>query len=242
MHPSLYRQVDVTTNKVCTDANSILIYCPDIWYEEKIAGTNIIGGNYWGTSYSGIDADNDGLGYTPFSPFSILTPDPSKDLYPLVYELTVNRTGDQPDADLNDGRCDVDLTTSGNQCTFRAAIEEANKRFGRQIIAFAISSTGIPVITPLSPLPPIIDDVELRASTQTGGWVELNGSQAGIAASGLVITAAQSSIKNMIIRNFSEDGINAAQYIDLTNTKVMANGGFGVRAFQDISVHQHQCA
>src|SRR5215211_2987630 len=41
--------------------------------------------------------------------------------------FTVNLTDDQPDASAADGRCDYDPEfTSGDQCTLRAAIEQAN--------------------------------------------------------------------------------------------------------------------
>src|SRR5262249_15374839 len=40
--------------------------------------------------------------------------------------FTVNETNDAVDANPGDGVCDVDLNTPGDQCTLRAAIQEAN--------------------------------------------------------------------------------------------------------------------
>src|SRR3989304_4654243 len=57
--------------------------------------------------------------------------------------LEVNVTGDEPDAALTDGVCDVDLSTDGNQCTLRAAIQEANKREGEDTITFDSSVSAI---------------------------------------------------------------------------------------------------
>ena len=53
--------------------------------------------------------------------------------------LVVNTTGDEPDADLTDGVCDANLSSGGNQCTLRAAIQEANKREGEDTITFESS-------------------------------------------------------------------------------------------------------
>jgi len=40
--------------------------------------------------------------------------------------FTVNETADLADADPSDGACDIDLATLGEQCTLRAAIQQAN--------------------------------------------------------------------------------------------------------------------
>ena len=54
---------------------------------------------------------------------------------------TVNVTGDQSDADVADAVCDVDTGTAGNQCTLRAAADEANAEDspGADAIAFDAS-------------------------------------------------------------------------------------------------------
>src|SRR5687767_2047137 len=53
-----------------------------------------------------------------------------------VTTFTVNSTGDENDLDFpdgtndgfSDGTCDVDSETGGNQCTLRAAIQQANRK------------------------------------------------------------------------------------------------------------------
>ena len=48
--------------------------------------------------------------------------------------FTVNVTDDVADADTTDGHCDADLASPGDQCTLRAAIQEANAQPGADII------------------------------------------------------------------------------------------------------------
>lgn len=55
--------------------------------------------------------------------------------------LTVNTLGDQADASVGNGVCDVDIGTSGAQCTLRAAIQEANAVFGADTIGFSMTGT-----------------------------------------------------------------------------------------------------
>ena len=44
--------------------------------------------------------------------------------------FVVNRTGDAPDANINNAACDSNASQRGNQCTLRAAIQEANDTAG----------------------------------------------------------------------------------------------------------------
>jgi len=64
--------------------------------------------------------------------------------------FTVNSTGDENDLDFpdgvfdgsSDGVCDVNSGTTGDQCTLRAAIQQANVTGGADTIAFNIPSSG----------------------------------------------------------------------------------------------------
>ena len=49
--------------------------------------------------------------------------------------LAVNSTLDLPDADLQDGVCDADLDTPGEQVTLRAAVQHANVTVGADVIS-----------------------------------------------------------------------------------------------------------
>ena len=70
--------------------------------------------------------------------------------------FTVNSTLDGSDATLQDGRCDTNALAAGDQCTLRAAIEQANDGSGTDVINFDIPDifgSGVKTIKPGSPLP-----------------------------------------------------------------------------------------
>src|SRR6187549_2408333 len=83
--------------------------------------------------------------------------------------FTVNRIGDQADLNLANAVCDVS-SNSGNQCTLRAAIQEANDTPGFDTINFNITSTS-KTITPASPLPPIVGTVTINGYSQANAAV-----------------------------------------------------------------------
>lgn len=83
--------------------------------------------------------------------------------------MYVNQTGDQSDLNAGDGHCDWDTGTAGDQCTLRAAIQEANAGSGLDAIWFSIDfGTNIPTITPASALPTITSRVWLQGETEPG--------------------------------------------------------------------------
>ncbi len=59
--------------------------------------------------------------------------------------FVVNLTTDQPDANIADGICDVDLATTGSQCTLRAAVEQANVLASDDVITFLPTITQVNV-------------------------------------------------------------------------------------------------
>jgi hypothetical protein len=73
----------------------------------------------------------------------------AKPAHAAATTFTVNSTGDENDLDFpggtfdgsSDGKCDVDSSTTGNQCTLRAAIQQANKHSGADTIKFNIPSS-----------------------------------------------------------------------------------------------------
>ena len=86
--------------------------------------------------------------------------------------FTVNRTGDSSDTSIN-GVCDADFAT-GNQCTLRAAIQEANDTIEEDTIDFNIPkalrnpSSGVATISPDRILPSIIHPVTINGFSQPG--------------------------------------------------------------------------
>lgn len=160
--------------------------------------------------------------------------------------LIVNTTEDKSDADPNDGVADVDLNEEGNQCTLRAAIEEANRRSDENpTITFDIptddsgynSSTGIATISPRKSLPTIKRSVTIEATTQPSGKVALDGEGAG-KANGLNVAAGDCTIKGLIIKGFEGDGITFKDKgeIYLSDMEITENCGWGVRATGNINI------
>ena len=72
--------------------------------------------------------------------------------------LTVNTLSDQADASVGNSICDVDTATSGEQCTLRAAIQEANAVVGADTIGFSVTGT----INLTGALPDIINDLTIN--------------------------------------------------------------------------------
>ncbi|MGH3144658.1 MAG: hypothetical protein ACRDTR_02545 [Rubrobacter sp.] len=135
--------------------------------------------------------------------------------------FTVNSTDDTGDISISDGTCDSD-PVDGEQCTLRAAIEEANHTAGADTIEFDIVDGTNPAktISPASQLPTITDTITIDGYTQSGATpntlvegndallnVQLDGLNAGSGADGLVIEAADSTIRGLVIRRFEDTGV-----------------------------------
>lgn len=134
--------------------------------------------------------------------------------------FNVTETGDDYDIDLSNARCDTS-TDAGDQCTLRAAIEEANDTAGADTIDFDIGAgTGAKTISPTSGLPTITDAVAIDGYTQAGASentleegndtdlkVQLDGSGAGVDAIGLRIDASDCTIEGLVIKNFNAFGV-----------------------------------
>jgi CSLREA domain-containing protein len=104
--------------------------------------------------------------------------------------------------DVSDGTCNA------AHCSLREAINAANATPEPDLIRFSIGS-GLQTIALLSALPAISQPVVLDGTTQPGfagtPIIELNGS--GSVANGLIITAASSTVRGLIINRFSAEGI-----------------------------------
>ncbi|MEN7548943.1 T9SS type A sorting domain-containing protein [Rapidithrix thailandica] len=173
--------------------------------------------------------------------------------------FTVNVAGDEGDPDAgepgDDGLCDVDPNTPGEQCTFRAAIQNhnANRHLGQNEINFDVSlpSNGRVTImvgsTGLGPLPPVLGSVSidgLNIGNNAGGRVVLDGSMAGSNAIGLQLLGGQCIIRWLVIHSFDAHGImisgtpppgegghlieNNWIGVDSTGMVDMGNGGDGI--------------
>jgi hypothetical protein len=106
--------------------------------------------------------------------------------------MTVNSLGDAADV-IGNGLCDTDLATAGEQCTLRAAIQEANANFGTDSISFSVTGT----INLTGQLPDIFGSLNingpgsglLTVRRDTGGNYRIfTSTQGDVEISGLTIT------------------------------------------------------
>jgi CSLREA domain-containing protein len=159
--------------------------------------------------------------------------------------LLVNRTTNEPDANLSDtpNACDVNTATAGNQCTLRAAIQEANAATnvdGPDEISFAIpgDKKKVKTIKPASELPALTQAVTIDGYSQPGSKkntrltgainavlkVQLDGSGAGIDADGPIIQGASDiTIRGLIINRFDHSGIFLTSTDGSDNNKIEGN-------------------
>ncbi len=172
--------------------------------------------------------------------------------------FTVNSTGDDGDLTPGNGECytGVDVAVEVKGCTLRAAIQEANAFPGADAINFGIPTTGVATISPATGLPKIAKRVSINGYSQPGAKpntlatgsdvvlkIELSGANAPD-ADGLEIGAANSTVKGLVINNWSYagiriDGPNATgnritgNFIgsDVSGTQDLGNGQ-GVRVFE----------
>ena len=164
--------------------------------------------------------------------FILLAPRPA-----YAATFTVNKTSDAGDADLANAACDSNASQSGNQCTLRAAIEEANDTAGADTIKFNIGGTAsVKTISPASALPTITEAVTINGYSQPGASpntratgndavlkVQLDGTNAGTSAViGLTILADDSTVKGLAINRFSGFGIEV-QGFNSTGNNVEGN-------------------
>lgn len=147
----------------------------------------------------------------------------------------VNVTGSQADADASapggdDNICDVDLATGGQQCTLRAAIQEANDQTGPHNITFQNSITLITLTSALDNVtaPVIINGTTNNAAS--GNRVEINGNNLGCFNLGETSTAANSNgargstIQNLVIRNCSGNAISLSGHgFTITGNRIGTN-------------------
>src|SRR5215211_2025230 len=161
--------------------------------------------------------------------------------YAAPSTFTVNLTADTPDANLSNAVCDVNPTVSGNQCTLRAAIQQANANNNpteTDLINFNIPDSidpGVKTISPGSSLPSIEEPVIIDGYSQPGSSVntlakatnaklliELNGKDT--ITRGLNVFASNSVVRGLVIRRFTDIGINNAPNGDLlTNVRIEGN-------------------
>ncbi len=120
--------------------------------------------------------------------------------------IVVNDPGDASDYDLLDGICDTDAGEPGNQCSFRAAIENVNAMQDDNITRVYIRIPGRrnAEIKPTRPLPAI--EFPIRFEVLEEETVLLDGRNAGN-TDGLDIRSGYCFLQNFIFTNWNGNGI-----------------------------------
>lgn len=118
--------------------------------------------------------------------------------------LIVNDTGDASDYDLFDGICDTDADEPGNQCTFRAAIENVNAMQDDNVttVYIRIPGNGGSEIKPTKSLPAIEYPIRFDMQDQ----VLLNGEDAGT-TDGLEIKSGHCFLSLFIFSHWKGNGL-----------------------------------
>jgi parallel beta-helix repeat protein len=133
-------------------------------------------------------------------------------------------------------RITVISTADSGPGSLRQAILAANAHPGHDTITFHIPASGVQTIAPLSPLPDITDPVTINGYSQPGAsantlavgdnavlLIQLDGSNAGLGANGLHITAGSSTVQGLDITHFMETG--APTYQGGVGILLDTNGG-----------------
>ena len=148
--------------------------------------------------------------------------------------FTVNSSADREDQAPGDGKCFTgEILVIGDQCTLRAAIQEANAFPGTDTIDFDIPTTGVATISPGSGLPLITRRVTIDGYTQGAATpnsipptqagtnpvlkFRLVGSDAGLGLG--------DSASNSVVRGLAIDGCVA----DSCRTGITLLGGTGYK-------------
>lgn len=120
--------------------------------------------------------------------------------------IIVNDPGDASDYNLLDGICDTDAGEPGNQCTFRAAIENVNAMQDDNVtqVYIRIPGQSNAEIRPTRPLPPI--EYPIRFEVPEDEQVLLDGRNAGT-TDGLEIRSGYCFLQNFIFTHWNGNGV-----------------------------------
>ena len=134
--------------------------------------------------------------------------------------FVVDRTTNEADRNPDDGRCDSTPAADGDQCTLRAAIQQANATPGADTIRFNIPGPGVQTIAPTGTLPLVTDPVTIDGYSQPGSrpntlavgtnavlQIELDGSLATTRAP-LRLDAPNSVVRGLVINRFRDSAIS----------------------------------
>ncbi|MCH9647851.1 MAG: right-handed parallel beta-helix repeat-containing protein [Deltaproteobacteria bacterium] len=109
------------------------------------------------------------------------------------------------------GTISVTTTADSGAGSLRQALLDANADPGADTVTFDLAGEPPYVVQPLSPLPTLTDPVVIDGSTQPGfatiPIIVLDGSSAGAGADGLRFETLLSTVKSLVVQNFSANGL-----------------------------------
>jgi hypothetical protein len=109
--------------------------------------------------------------------------------------------------------------------SLRQAILDSNSNPGPNTIQFDIATSGVQTVAPQSPLPAVTHQVTIDGTSEPGysgsPVIVLDGSNAGLGADGLTITAGSCMVEGLAIVNFGDDGILITGAQAISNTLVL---------------------
>ena len=118
----------------------------------------------------------------------------------------------------------VTNTNDSGAGSLRQAMISANTMAGADMISFAIPASGTQTITPLTPLPTMLQTITIDGTTQNPGSatppIEIAGNSAGGSATGLNLSAISNTVRGLVINRFDGVGIN------LSNSNAIVEGNF----------------
>ena len=251
----------VTTSKNTIVAGNTARMSPDVSGPLNSQGHNLIGIGDGGSGYT--DSDLVGTAADPLDPLlgplqDNGGPAATIALRPGSPAIDAGDNSDAPDWDqrgpgfpriVNDtidigafevqNPIPVTSTNDDGPGSLRQVILEANASPNTARVTFDISGAGVHIIRPSSPLPALTHPVLLDGASQPGyagvPLIEINGSRAGRAADGLVLTAGTSTVTGFVIDAFAGAGIHlegpggnriTGNYLgtDPTGTRAKGNG------------------
>ncbi|HEX9952832.1 MAG TPA: T9SS type A sorting domain-containing protein [Rubricoccaceae bacterium] len=140
-------------------------------------------------------------------------------------EITVNETGDEPDADVEDEACDADPAEPGEQCTLRAAIETANAEAGDDRVVFDFSDeeglVDVETIALGSALPEVSEPVEIEAAAPPETPLR------GAAPQPLVVVDGGDAIENGLVLTAGESTVRGMAFVGFTGAAIRIEGPGG---------------
>ena len=190
---------------------------------QSLAVTLSIGG----TATNGVDdvAIPTSISFQPGESTADLVVTPIDDSSVEATETVVVSIVASPDYDIVAGNLAATVTIADDELivtnvgdsgagSLRQAILDANAHEGADTIAFAIPGSAPFSIALASPLPAITDPVVLDAATQPGyapqqPVIEIDGTNAGPQADGLVVTAGNTTIHGLVVERFGGGGSGA---------------------------------